>query len=226
MTEAAPRKSDHGVRVVSAVVMVAVAGTALWLGGVWWKLFVAAIALACLSEFFRMVVKATSNGAVRAAALISGAVYICIAAFLLAEFDTEKALLVIGLVVFTDIGAYFAGRSIGGPRIAPRISPSKTWAGLGGGMIAAALWAGSAIYVFASLSDSARPTSHILPFAISGALLAIVAQAGDFLESWLKRRAGMKDSSKLIPGHGGVLDRVDGLLSVTIVTGMMLIFVT
>lgn len=108
------------------------------------------------------------------------------------------------LVVWaTDTFAYFAGRAIGGPRLAPRISPSKTWAGLGGGMAGAAAVGGAFVGVVGGDALAAA--------ALSGAL-AVVAQAGDLFESWLKRRVDVKDSGTLIPGHGGVLDRLDGLL--------------
>ncbi len=109
------------------------------------------------------------------------------------------------LVWATDIGAYAAGRTIGGPKLIPRISPNKTWAGLLGGMAAAALVG----FVSARLLHQAAP----LALAAFSAGLAVVAQAGDFGESWIKRRFGVKDSSQIIPGHGGVLDRVDGLLT-------------
>ena len=110
----------------------------------------------------------------------------------------------------TDIFAYFAGRAIGGPKLAPRISPNKTWAGLIGGMAGAA-----AVRL-------ARPPGC---FEIGAALplarrrrWALIAQAGDLYESWVKRRAGVKDSGTLLPGHGGVLDRLDGLLAVALAT--------
>lgn len=108
------------------------------------------------------------------------------------------------LVVWTtDIGAYFAGRSIGGPKLAPRISPGKTWAGLAGGMAAAGLVGGLM---------TALVGAGFWFAAGLGALLAAVAQAGDLFESRLKRHAGVKDSGRLIPGHGGLLDRIDGLV--------------
>jgi phosphatidate cytidylyltransferase len=113
------------------------------------------------------------------------------------------ALWALSLVWATDIGAYFAGRAIGGPKIAPSISPSKTWAGLGGGVLLAMLL-GWSLNHWAGLPAT---------LALASGLLAVFAQAGDFLESWLKRRAGVKDSGTLLPGHGGVLDRLDGVVT-------------
>lgn len=107
-----------------------------------------------------------------------------------------------------DICAYFAGRFIGGPKLAPRISPKKTWAGLIGGMVGAvavsvgfSLWIGEGTPLFLALIALA---------------LTVLEQAGDFAESALKRRADVKDSGNLIPGHGGILDRVDGLIAVVL----------
>src|SRR6185369_4750769 len=96
----------------------------------------------------------------------------------------------------TDIGAFFAGRLIGGPLLAPRISPKKTWAGLIGAMVSAGI-----VGAVASAIDSQAPATVLL--AAAGAILAIVAQAGDLGESWVKRRFGVKDASHIIPGHGG-----------------------
>jgi phosphatidate cytidylyltransferase len=115
---------------------------------------------------------------------------------------------VLGLVWATDTGAYIAGRKLGGPKLAPRISPNKTWAGLFGGMAAAGL-------VGLGFSVIVPDVSPWLAMPL-GAVLAVVEQVGDLFESAVKRRFGAKDSSNLIPGHGGVLDRVDGLLSVSL----------
>ena len=124
--------------------------------------------------------------------------------------DPELGLAVILWLLATvwaiDICAYFAGRFIGGPKLAPSISPKKTWAGLAGGMIGAA-----AVGVVTSLWIGAG--SPVL-LALIGIGMTVVEQAGDFFESALKRHAGVKDSGTLIPGHGGILDRVDGLVAV------------
>jgi phosphatidate cytidylyltransferase len=115
---------------------------------------------------------------------------------------------VLGLVWATDTGAYVAGRGIGGPKLAPRISPNKTWAGLVGGVVAAAAVGAAAALLVQNVAAW---------FAVlASAALAVVEQAGDLLESAVKRHFGVKDSSRLIPGHGGVLDRVDGLLAVSL----------
>jgi phosphatidate cytidylyltransferase len=119
----------------------------------------------------------------------------------------------LAVVWATDIGAYAVGRTLGGPRLAPRWSPRKTWAGLAGGTACAAL-TGWATAVWLGISPA-------LPLALVSAGLAIVEQFGDLAESVAKRRFGVKDSSGLIPGHGGLLDRLDGLLAVIPVVALL-----
>jgi phosphatidate cytidylyltransferase len=131
----------------------------------------------------------------------------CVLLLWLAEGAGRHTLLWIFAVVWaTDIGAYVVGRQLGGPRLAPRWSPRKTWAGLIGGAGCAALagWATARLL----------GVSPVLPLVTVSAGLAIVGQFGDLAESVAKRRFGVKDSSGLIPGHGGLLDRLDGLLAV------------
>lgn len=119
----------------------------------------------------------------------------------------------LSLVWATDIGAFFAGRSIGGPKLAPRLSPNKTWAGLIGGVAAA-----SALALVLHVR-------YGLPWRMTLAtpLLAVLAQGGDLYESWLKRRAGVKDSGNILPGHGGVLDRLDGFVPVAPLAALLVV---
>ncbi len=114
------------------------------------------------------------------------------------------AIWAMALVWMCDIGAFFVGRAFGGPRLAPMISPNKTWAGFVGGIIAAGAF-GAILHFGWGLP---------LRLTLATPLLAVVAQAGDLYESWLKRQAGVKDSGTILPGHGGLMDRLDGLMPV------------
>ena len=131
----------------------------------------------------------------------------CIAFLWLRALPGDGLGLVVWLVLavwFTDAGGYFFGRSIGGPKLAPRISPNKTWAGLGGGVLLAVVW--SCVWlVWLGGRD-------LMPAIGAGLAIAILAQIGDLTVSAVKRRFGVKDTGALIPGHGGVLDRLDGML--------------
>ncbi|MFN2259821.1 MAG: phosphatidate cytidylyltransferase [Parasphingopyxis sp.] len=144
-----------------------------------------------------------------------GILYIGIATiailFLREENGIALTLWTLAVVWGTDICAYFAGKLIGGPKLAPSYSPNKTWAGLVGG-VGGAMLIGSIIALYAGL-----PRWLIL---LAG-LFAIIAQLGDLYESWLKRRAGVKDASGIFPGHGGALDRLDGLMPVAIVMAVI-----
>lgn len=116
------------------------------------------------------------------------------------------------MVWSVDIGAYIVGTNLKGPKLAPKISPNKTWSGLIGGIILSV--AVSFIYMYATknIFDLAMPLSEQIKFAELGAVIAVVAQIGDLIESSIKRYLGVKDSSALIPGHGGIFDRIDGLI--------------
>lgn len=138
-------------------------------------------------------------------------------ALVLLRHDEGYGLIAIIWVMVTvwaaDSLAYFAGRIIGGPKLAPRLSPKKTWAGLGGaiagsaaGSVLVALWAG---------------LPGVVVLAILAGMLAVVEQAGDLFKSAMKRHFGVKDSGRLIPGHGGIIDRVDGLVTVACVAALI-----
>lgn len=215
------KTADLPVRTASAAVMLAVAGGAWWLGGWWWTGLVGLIAVGVLAEWCGLVLKLTDRLLSRTLWIALGVGYVGFGAFVLAvirdlpfEMGRRAVLIVVGAVVAVDIGAYAFGRVIGGPKIAPRISPSKTWAGLLGGVVGA-----SAVIVANNAQGETINLSLIAQAIAAGALIAVVAQAGDFFESWMKRRAGVKDSGALIPGHGGLFDRVDGLLAVCFAIG-------
>jgi phosphatidate cytidylyltransferase len=117
----------------------------------------------------------------------------------------------LAIVWATDIGAYFSGRSIGGPKLAPVLSPNKTWAGLMGGMVAA-------ILVGWLLAGALHLSPRLIGYA---GFLAVAAQAGDLYESMMKRRAGVKDSGHILPGHGGAMDRLDGVVPVACLVALL-----
>jgi phosphatidate cytidylyltransferase len=211
-------RSDLGVRTLSGVVMMLIAAGAIWVGGPLFAMFIAIVTVGLLFEWTKLVLKFTSNPVARVFWILGGLVYVGIAtAFIvfLREFAEIYILLgIIGVVIATDTGAYFAGRTFGGPKIAPAISPSKTWSGLFGGMAAAAL--------FISV-EGHYTEGFALWQPLTGAAMAVVAQVGDFFESWMKRRAGVKDSGNLIPGHGGLFDRADGLVAVLFATAIVVV---
>lgn len=255
--------SDLPTRVVMAVVMIAVAGAAIYYGGWPFRLLVVAGAAVMLLEWADMHRVSRRWGYIGAGLLVANLLVLPELLFPVAEMDaaistasfapawlgfggTALLGLLMGLVsrrltmaggylyiaipaiallvlnwawfalVFwvmvvtwaTDIFAYFAGRAIGGPKLAPRISPNKTWAGLVGGMAGAAAFGWLAAWYFEMGT----------PFIWIGAIMGFFAQGGDLYESWLKRRAGVKDSGTILPGHGGALDRLDGLLAVVVAT--------
>jgi phosphatidate cytidylyltransferase len=227
-------KGDLGVRTVSAVVMVAIAGSALWLGGWWWIAFVFLIALGIYWEWVRLCRRFVSDNLPLSCWLAAGLIYVGAACYQIAALGSGEhwgryfLIATIAVVVGTDVGAYFAGRTIGGPKIAPKISPSKTWAGLLGGMVGAFLlllgWA-HLTAASALMSLEGFPVAGlysdwkaaIWPSVIAGSAGAVIAQTGDFGESWMKRKAGVKDSGSILPGHGGLFDRFDGLIAVNFV---------
>jgi phosphatidate cytidylyltransferase len=144
--------------------------------------------------------------------LIAGLVYVPLLLQFFTTFETVEIILVLLVVIATDTGAYYAGSTIGGPKIWPVISPKKTWAGSAGGMAAAMLVClamGYADEYWLAGAGQGRPWWMWL---LLGAGLNLAAQFGDFFESALKRRLGVKDTGHLLPGHGGILDRIDSLL--------------
>jgi phosphatidate cytidylyltransferase len=131
-------------------------------------------------------------------------------------FGFQAVLFVVLVVAATDTLAFAAGRTLGGPRLAPSVSPNKTWSGFLGGVLGAALTAG--IYAYAT----AAPVGAL---AVTGLAMGIVAQLGDLAESAMKRAFHVKDVSQLLPGHGGFMDRMDGLVPVAVVLALAVLFI-
>ena len=171
---------------------------------------------ACVATALGVVVAAVASlvaGAVltRRVMLGAGVLYAGVAGVALIWLRDDPAagrlnlLFLIVAVVASDIGAYAVGRLVGGPRLAPHISPGKTWSGALGGLAVASL-AGVAMAAWTGAGG-------LGPAACVALFLAAVAQGGDLFESWIKRRSGVKDSGWLIPGHGGIMDRLDGFIA-------------
>lgn len=129
----------------------------------------------------------------------------------------QAVVFVLAAVVATDIAAYATGRTFGGPKLMPSVSPGKTWSGLAGGVVAAAIAGG----IFSLLAHTGAP----LWLAFLAALLALTAQAGDLAESALKRSYGLKDASNLIPGHGGFMDRMDGIVTASVLAALIALMI-
>ena len=198
--------SELLVRTLTGIVLVAIALLAAVHGGNLFAIFVAAIATLMFYEWTRLV---RGWGL---AWYLGGFLYALLPALGLLWVRERSGLdlLVWAFIVTwaTDIGAYFAGRSFGKRKLAPTISPNKTVEGLYGGIAAATLFGGA--WVLA--------TGLGLPLLALAPVLAIAAQSGDLFESGMKRRAGVKDSGQWLPGHGGALDRLDGLVPVAVLT--------
>jgi len=200
--------SEVLVRSLTAAALVVIALMALVLGGYFFAVLVAAAATGIYYEWMRIV---------RGWGLswyVGGFIYALLPALALLwlrdRADNGMALVVwVFLVTWaTDIGAYFVGRTFGRTKLAPAISPGKTVAGLWGGIAAATVIAGAWAW-FTGLSQT---------LFVLAAFFALFAQMGDLFESWMKRRAGIKDSGNWLPGHGGLLDRLDGLVPVATLT--------
>ena len=198
------------VRTVTGMLLIAAALIAAVLGGTLLAVFVAAVATAMFYEWTRIV---RGWGPAWYAGGFVYALLPALALLWVRERDQHGLYLLIWVFIVTwstDIGAYFTGRSIGRRKLAPSISPGKTVEGLYGGIAAATLLGGA--WVVAMGLGMA-----LLALA---PLCAVAAQAGDLFESGMKRRAGVKDSGAWLPGHGGVLDRLDGLVPVAVLTAL------
>ncbi|UZD91936.1 phosphatidate cytidylyltransferase [Cognatishimia activa] len=240
--------ADLQARVLSAVVMLAVGLFGLWQGGPIFHFLVAAVLAGMIWELTRMAptksaswpaqmgflvfaafmallfvppaffmplvlapalvgISGLTTDSLRYALYSGGLLLACFGLIVLREFHgVEWVLWLIFLVVATDVAGYFAGKLIGGPKFWPSLSPKKTWAGTSAGWVAA---------FFVGLIFGG------VMLGVISMIISFASQLGDISESAIKRRAGVKDSSNLIPGHGGLLDRFDGLMAAALVVLMI-----
>ena len=202
--------NELAIRTVTGVVLIAAALLAAIQGGTILAVVVAAIATAMFYEWTRL---ARGWGLAWYAGGFLYALLPALALLWIRERDEHGLYLLLWVFIVTwstDIGAYFAGRAIGKRKLAPSISPGKTVEGLYGGIAAATLLGGAWVLAM----GLGLPLLGLAP------LCAAMAQAGDLFESGMKRRAGVKDSGSWLPGHGGVLDRLDGLVPVAVLTAL------
>lgn len=204
--EGAPKAADdRGVRnlvlrILAALVLIPVAIGAAYAGGWLWVGLVTIVSVGLFVEWRGIVGQ-------RPGWIAIGLVYAlaALAASVLVRRDPAfgfDALMFVLLVVWmTDIGGYFAGRGIGGPKLWPRVSPKKTWAGAIGGTV---------LSIMVALGFAQAGIGKALPLVVLATVLTVLSQIGDLFESAVKRRFGVKDSGQIIPGHGGLLDRLDG----------------
>ena len=206
----AARWGDLRLRVASALVLAPLALAAIWIGGAVFAGLIGVVALGLGIEWTRLC------GSAWARSRLAGLGWIVLAGVALIWLRADPAagrvnvLFLVLAVWASDVGAYLAGRLIGGPRLAPRLSPGKTWAGAMGGLAAAAA-IGTLV---AMVCTAGHDTAALARAAALGAAVSVLGQGGDLAESCAKRCFGVKDSGRLIPGHGGLLDRLDAVLAV------------
>jgi phosphatidate cytidylyltransferase len=155
----------------------------------------------------------------RGALIATGFVVLVPAALAMVVLRPTEALIVLAVAWIADTGAYFAGRRWGRRKLAPAISPGKTWEGAAGGLIGAAAYA-----MILSLFLAGAQASRMAVFLGAAALLVMVSIVGDLFESAAKRQAGVKDSGALLPGHGGMLDRIDSACAILPVGAALMLF--
>ncbi len=206
-------------RIVSALVLAPVVLVSVYFGGVWFEGLVVASVFLSLMEWGKLCASGTAGGVERWMWRIPGGVYIAVSCLSLALIRSDDLIgrntvfFVLAAVWIADSGAYFAGSLIGGPKLAPRISPKKTWAGLIGALVTAGITGGLFFALF--------PEYTVMELVLAGIVVGGVAQLGDLAESMAKRRFDVKDSGALIPGHGGILDRIDGLMAASLLVGIV-----
>jgi phosphatidate cytidylyltransferase len=218
-TRAPAQRSNLALRVVSSLVLAPLALITAYLGGLFFVLFWVIAASIVLWEWVRLVVDAKLRGFALIDWLAAGVAYAAVLLFAPLILRRDPALGFVALVFLfavvwaTDIAAYFAGRAIGGPKLWPAVSPKKTWAGAVGGTL------GGIVAGAAAVGLLGVPVPPML--LLVACLLSVAAQGGDLLESAVKRHFGAKDAGSIIPGHGGLMDRLDGFLTAAAAAAMV-----
>jgi phosphatidate cytidylyltransferase len=209
-------RTELALRVASAAVLIPLAIGVAYVGGWAFALFWTAAALVVLVEWTMLVGVGRSDKPIW---LVFGLFYSAAIAVppIVLRADEQLGfvaiMFVFAIVWATDIVAYFVGRAVGGPKLIRRVSPKKTWAGALAGAVAA-MFAAALVVKATALS----PTFIVMILAL---LLSVCAQGGDLFESWIKRRFDVKDSGRLIPGHGGLMDRLDGFMAAALVAAFI-----
>lgn len=197
-------KENTKQRVVTALILIPIALYAIFYSKDFFLFLAIAIAIAMTAEWLDM----TRNQVEQTKWRLIGLFYILIPIYAVIKirlYDADILFWMFAIIWATDIFAFFAGRTLGGAKLAPGISPNKTWSGLAGGVIASIVIGFMSSFMFAG---------GVLFFVFISAFLSIIEQVSDLMESKFKRIFGVKDSGNLIPGHGGVLDRLDGMMLV------------
>lgn len=216
-------------RIRSALVFAVIVLGALYVGCIAFTLLTAVALVIGIYEWVRMLAHEKKY---RILFLIAGSAYIGLALGMMAwlrnatEHGLYNMLTLLLIVWASDISAYFTGKTIGGPKLAPAISPKKTWSGFWGSSVGAGL-AAAALACPCLLDKFGVETIGGMSWMAYGAMgfvLAMFGQAGDLIESAFKRRYGVKDSGTIMPGHGGILDRIDALMLVSIVFGAIAMY--
>ncbi|RYE14081.1 MAG: CDP-archaeol synthase [Rickettsiales bacterium] len=212
-------KNNLFIRIITAMVMLPPLLFFIYIGGILFTGFIVVVSVLMAFEWYKMI--SQQKDKYFTLWQVIGLIYItlpCASMIWLREQDKGREIIfwLISVVFATDIMAYFVGKTFGGWKIAPKISPNKTWSGLLGGVCAAAI-----VGIITSRIYHSNNPKYLIGLSI---ILAIYAQTGDFFESWIKRKFNIKDTGNIIPGHGGIMDRVDGIVPVAPKVAMIVLF--
>jgi phosphatidate cytidylyltransferase len=209
------------IRAISAIVMATFMLTAVNLGTPYFEILIIFVGIVAIIEWYQLIL-AGKPKLLNIVFMSLGAVYIIVPCLIMvwlrnnSQFGFYFVMWFLIVIWSTDIGAYVFGRSIGGLKLAPQISPNKTWSGFFGGVI-------SAITISVIFKLFLYPQLIVSVFVFACVFISVIGQIGDLFESWCKRKLGVKDTGNIIPGHGGVLDRVDSILLSAPMAGLLAI---